>query len=155
MFLGQFYHNLDDKGRLTVPARFRDSLVSRGAYVMQGFEKNLMLFPASTFEVMSQHVNQMSVTDPRTRLLRRLIFSTADFVELDKAGRILIAQFLRQAASLDRDVVVVGNGDYVEIWSPENWDLQIQQLQDTDANAERFATLSLPADHPLGYVQNE
>ena len=146
MFLGQFYHNLDDKGRLTVPARFRDLLSSEGAYLMQGFEKNLMLFPASTFENIAQRVKQMSVTDPKARLLRRLIFSTAGYVELDKAGRILVVQFLRQIANLDRDAVVVGNGDFVEIWTPENWELQLQQLQDSDANNERFAALSLAAD---------
>jgi MraZ protein len=96
----------------------------------------------------------MSVTDPKARLLRRLIFSTADHVDLDKAGRILIAQFLRQSANLDRDVVVVGSGDYIEIWSPENWDLQVHQLQDTETNAERFAALNLPADQPFGGSQN-
>jgi MraZ protein len=88
MFLGQFYHNLDDKGRLTVPSRFREELASDGAYVMQGFERNLMVLPANTFEVVSHRIQKLSMTDPTARMLRRLLFSTADRVELDKSGRI-------------------------------------------------------------------
>lgn len=146
MFLGQYRHNLDTKGRLTVPARFRDLLVAEGAYVMQGFDRNLMALPSATFESISQRVNRMSMTDPKTRLLRRLIFSSANFVEVDRAGRILIPQFLREAAELDSGVIVVGNGDYFEIWSPELWDLQIVDLQDAQVNANRFEGLILTSE---------
>ena len=143
MFLGQFCHNLDDKGRLTVPSRFRDLLVAEGGYVMQGFDQNLMVLPSSTFESLSQRINQMSMTDPTARMLRRLLFSTADRIEVDKAGRFLIPQFLRQAALLESSVMVIGNGDYFEIWSPEQWAMQAEQLQDAQSNAQRFAALDL------------
>ena len=146
MFLGQFQHNLDAKNRLTVPARFREELLSEGAYVMQGFDRNLMVLPTTTFETISRRVNQMSMTDPKTRLLRRLIFSTANYVEVDKVGRILIPQFLRDAATLENGVVVVGNGDYFEIWSPELWNVQIEDLQDAEINADRFAGLFLTSE---------
>ena len=89
MFLGQYRHNLDNKGRLTIPARFRE-LLSDGAYITQGFDKNLMVLTAPTFEFISQRVNQMSITDPTARELKRLLFSTADRVEPDSNGRILI-----------------------------------------------------------------
>ena len=137
MFLGQFYHNLDDKGRLTVPARFRDLLVPDGAYVMQGFDHNLMVLPCSAFESLSRRINSQSVTDPRARMLRRLLFASADRVDVDRAGRILIPQFLRDAASLQNSVVVVGNGEYFELWAPEEWQAQAEQLLDVQANAER------------------
>ncbi len=143
MFLGQFYHNLDDKGRLTVPARFRDVLAAEGAYVLQGFDQNLLVLTAPTFEAISRRVNEMSMTDPMTRLLRRLLFSTANRVDVDRVGRILIPQFLRQSASLESDVVIVGAGDYFEIWSPDTWNKQVDQLQDVEANAQRFMTLEL------------
>ena len=146
MFLGQFYHNLDDKGRLTVPARFRDLLVPEGAYVMQGFDHNLMVLPCSAFESLSRRINNQSVTDPRARMLRRLLFASADRVEVDRAGRILIPQFLRDAAGLLNSVVVVGNGDYFEVWSPEEWNLQTEQLQDAQANAERFKEFDIASD---------
>jgi MraZ protein len=144
MFLGQFYHNLDDKGRLTVPARFRDLLVPEGAYIMQGFDHNLVVLPSRSFESLSHRINSMSMTDPMARLLRRLLFSSADRVDVDRAGRILIPQFLRDANGLQNSVVVVGNGDYFEIWSPEEWALQTEQLQDAQSNAHRFAELDLP-----------
>ncbi len=146
MFLGRFRHNLDDKGRLTVPARFRKRLAAEGAYVMQGFDRNLMVLPYSAFEVMSRRINQMSMTDPDARLLRRLLFSTADQVEIDKSGRILLPQFLRQSAGLDAPVVIVGLGDYFEIWSPEAWERQEAQLEEAQSNAQRFTALNLTSE---------
>jgi MraZ protein len=146
MFLGQYHHNLDDKGRLTIPARFRDLLAAEGAYVLQGFDHNLMVLTASTFEAISRRVNRMSITDPTARLLKRLIFSTANFVEVDRAGRILLPQFLRQGAALDSEVVIVGAGDFFEIWSPEILENQIVQLQDVETNAQRFISLELASD---------
>lgn len=146
MFLGQFCHNLDEKGRLTVPARFRDQLVAEGGYIMQGFDQNLMVLPSSTFETFSHGVSQMSLTDPTARLLRRLLYSTAFPIEFDKAGRILIPQFLRQFASLENDVVIVGSGEYCEIWSAGLWAAQTEQLQDAQTNAHRFAALNLTSE---------
>ena len=143
MFLGQFYHNLDEKGRLTVPARFRDLLAAQGGYVIRGFDRNLMVILSSSFEKMHQDINQMSMTDPTVRSLRRLWFSGADQVEVDKAGRILISQNLRQWATIEDSVVIVGNGDYFEIWSPEAWAAQATQLQDAEANAQKFAALTI------------
>lgn len=147
MFLGRFFHNLDDKGRLTIPARFRDLLIAEGgAFVVKGFDQNLMVLPPSTFETYSRRVNQMNVTDPTARLLRRLVYSTADRVEVDKAGRILIPLFLRQSINIDENVVIVGAGDYFEIWSPESWNTQDEQLQDAQTNAHRFTALNITSE---------
>jgi len=143
MFLGQYEHSIDDKGRLTIPARFRELLTAEGAYVTQGFDRNLMVITTSAFEELYQRVNQMSMTDLNARLLKRLIFSSADRVEVDKAGRILIPQFLRQAIGLNGDVIIVGVGDYFEIWSRDLWSEQQSLLQDVDATAKRFAALDL------------
>jgi MraZ protein len=143
MFLGQFSHSLDDKGRLTVPARYRDLLALEGAYILQGFDQNLMVLTASTFDAISRRINSMSLTDPTVRVLRRLVFSTADRVDVDRAGRILIPQFLREHSAIDKDVKVVGVGDYFEIWSPAVWEKQVSQLQDVESNAQRFMTLEL------------
>ena len=143
MFLGQYQHNIDSKGRLTIPARFRELLVAEGAYVTQGFDKNLMVLTVPSFNQIYQRVNRMSMTDPMARLLKRLIFSGADRVDVDKVGRILIQQFLREAASLDTEAVIVGVGDFFEIWSPTIWEEQLTQLKDVEANAQRFMTLEL------------
>jgi MraZ protein len=143
MFLGQYQHNIDSKGRLTIPARFRELLVAEGAYVTQGFDNNLMVLTVTTFTQIYQRVNRMSMTDPMARLLKRLIFSNADRVDVDKVGRILIPQFLRDAVELDGEAVIVGVGDYFEIWSTNIWQDQITQLKDVEANAQRFMALDL------------
>ncbi len=142
MFLGQYTYRIDTKGRMTVPARFREELTD-GAYISQGFERNLMVLTDSSFELIAKKANEMSITDPTARQLKRLIFASADRVELDRAGRILIPQFLREVANLDGDAIVVGVGDYFEIWSPDAWEPQADQLLDADANAQRFAVLDL------------
>ena len=143
MFLGRFYHNLDNKGRLTIPARYRDWLCVEGAFVMQGFDNNLMVLPSPTFELITNRVNQVSMTNPKARLLRRLIFSSANRVEVDKVGRILVPQFLREAAGLETNVVIIGSGDYFEIWSPENWSEQAEQIQNAQSNAHQFEALDI------------
>jgi MraZ protein len=142
MFLGQFRHNLDDKGRLTIPAVFRDS-VGQGAFISQGFDRNVMVMTAAYFQQVYERINAMSITDPAARLLRRLLLSNAYQVEVDKAGRILVPQNLRQFLGLDGEAIVVGQGEYFEIWSPTGWDEQMQAIEDTEANAGRFAALDL------------
>jgi MraZ protein len=142
MFLGQFEHTVDEKGRMTIPARFRE-LLEGGAYVTQGFDSNLIVLPTGAFQQIYQRVNQLSMTDPTTRQLKRLIFSYATRLEFDKAGRILLPQFLRETASLDGAAVVVGVGDYFEIWSVQHWADQNDNLRDADANSQRFAALDL------------
>ncbi len=142
MFLGQFRHNFDTKGRLTIPARFRE-LLTDGAYVTQGFEQNLMVLTPPAFEAITRGVNQTSITNPTARDLKRLLFSTASRVEPDSNGRILIPQFLRELAGLDSEAFLVGVGDYFEIWAPTQWEEKMSSLNDTDANAQRFVGLDL------------
>lgn len=142
MFLGQYHHNLDDKGRLTIPARFRDPL-TEGVYITQGFESNLLAFTAASFERIAQRINQMSLTDPAVRQLRRLLFSAATLTEVDRSGRILLPPFLREVAGIQTEALLIGAGDYFEIWSPANWQPQAETLRDTQANQQRFAAFNL------------
>jgi len=142
-FLGQYNHNLDDKGRLTIPARFRETLAEEGAYIMQGFDSNLLILSESTFNQIYQRLNQASLTDANVRLLRRLLFATASRADIDKAGRILIPPYLRETAGIDSEAVVVGAGKYIEIWSTDHWSSQLKLLQDPEANASRFEPFSI------------
>ncbi|GAB4578860.1 MAG: division/cell wall cluster transcriptional repressor MraZ [Anaerolineales bacterium] len=142
MFLGQYTHSIDTKGRLSVPARFRE-LLEAGAYITQGFDQNLMVLTTAAFERLSTRVNEMSLTDPTARQLKRLLFATADRIELDSSGRMRIPQFLREVAGLNGDAVIIGAGDYFEIWAPAAWQPKAAELQDTEANAQRFAALEL------------
>jgi MraZ protein len=143
MFLGRYHHTVDEKGRLTVPARYRDLLVVEGAYLTQGFDQNLNVYPIPIFERISTRINRQTMTDPSSRVLRRLMFSNAEHVVLDKTGRILIPQFLRDEINLDSEAVIVGMGDYFEIWSPELWEGQSAMMEESEPLAVRFMDLDL------------
>ena len=95
MFLGQYQHNLDEKGRLMIPARYRE-LLAAGAFITQGFDRCLMVMTSLYFQQVYDRINAMNLADPTARLLRRLILSNAYSVEIDKVGRILVPQNLRQ-----------------------------------------------------------
>lgn len=142
MFLGQYTHSLDSKGRLIVPARFREEIDGR-VYLTQGFDQNLRMLPEETFQSIYERVTGMSTTDPVARQLRRLIFSSAQKVDLDNNGRILIPNYLRDVASLGSEAMIIGVGESIEIWSPKAWEQQNLLLQDADANAQRFAALDV------------
>ncbi len=144
MFMGQYMHSLDSKGRLTIPVRFRAFLIE-GAYITQGFDRNLMVLTKTSFDRISQRVSQGSITDPASRLLRRFIYSSGQWLDIDRAGRVLVPDFLRQTAHIDSEVVVVGVGDYFEIWTPPTWAEQQEALLDSEANAQRFMAFDLSA----------
>jgi MraZ protein len=142
MFLGQFQHSLDEKGRLMIPARYRE-LLAPGAFITQGFDKCLMVMTTVHFNEVYERINAMNMADPNARLLRRLILSNAYGVEIDRVGRILVPQNLRQVIELDGEAIVAGQGDYFEVWNPADWHQQMDQLQDVEMNSQRFATLDL------------
>ncbi|HEX5943110.1 MAG TPA: division/cell wall cluster transcriptional repressor MraZ [Anaerolineales bacterium] len=142
MFLGQFQHNLDEKGRLMIPARYRE-LLAAGAFITQGFDRCLMVMTDAYFAQVYDRINSMNLADPTARLLRRLILSNAYAVEVDKVGRILVPGNLRQVIALNGEAIVAGQGDYFEVWNPADWNQQMDQLQDIETNNQRFATLDL------------
>lgn len=142
MFLNQYQHSFDDKGRLTIPSRFRE-LPAEGAFVVQGLDKNLMVLPPPVFQVLYDRLMAMNLTDPSARLLRRIILGNALSVVPDSVGRILLSTNLKEYADLKENVVFVGQGDYFEIWSPELWQEQEVQVSDAGTNAQRFAALDL------------
>ena len=142
MFLGQYAHSFDDKFRLTVPAKFREPLAD-GAFVVQGLDNNLMVLTAPAFEMVYQRLMAMNMIDPNARALRRIILGNAAQLDLDSAGRILIPQVLRDLAGLGNEAVLVGQGDYFEVWQPALWKTQEAELQNAEVNAQRFSTLDL------------
>jgi MraZ protein len=142
MFLGRYEHTIDEKGRITIPSEYREAL-GDSVYVTQGFDGNLQAFPAEMFKRMSDQVRSISFLAANSRLLRRLLFSNAKQIKFDNAGRILIPNFLRVTANLEETAIVVGMGEYFELWSPDNWNAQQVSLNDIDANEQRFSALDL------------
>jgi MraZ protein len=142
MFLNQYQHSFDDKGRLTIPAKFRE-LPAEGAFVVQGLDRNLMVLPPPVFQNLYDRLMAMNLTDQPARLLRRIILGNAMQVVPDGSGRILISTNLKEFANLKQNAIFVGQGDYFEIWSPELWKEQEVQVNDAETNTQRFATLDL------------
>jgi len=142
MFLGQYQHSLDAKGRLIVPARFRDDL-EEGGFVTRGFDRCLMVMTVDYFEAVYQRINAMNLADPSTRELRRLFFANAYSITTDKVGRISLPQDLRNFAQIESETTVAGQGAYFEIWLPSLWEAQVNDLENAEANTQRFSALDL------------
>jgi MraZ protein len=141
MFLGRHAHTVDAKGRLAIPARFREELAA-GVVLTRGIDRCLALYPMAAWEPLAAKVNQLPITDPDARTFRRMVFAEAVDLELDAQGRLLLPPELRQYAEIDRDAYVVGVNTSIEIWSPARWDAQSALMENDGAEiAQRLATL--------------
>lgn len=141
MFLGRHSHNLDEKGRLALPARYRDELRD-GVVITRGFENCLLVYPMAAWAPLAERVSALSIGDPDVRLLRRMLFANATDLMLDRQGRILVPAELRTHAGLDREAVVVGMHSFIEIWSPDGWAAQDELVERDGASiAEKLAAL--------------
>lgn len=121
MFLGQYSHSLDEKGRVVMPSRFREGL-DDGCVITKGQERCLYVFPMNQWEDEAQRALRLPRTDRRARNFARSFFASASSQSLDKAGRCQIPGPLREYAGLSREVTVVGVADHVEIWDSETWE---------------------------------
>jgi MraZ protein len=128
MFLGEYRHNLDYKGRLGVPKKFRETLVP-GAILTKGLDGCLFLYPKLEWERLTTRLRELSVTQADTRAFERYLFGGATKVEFDQLGRIKIPEYLLTYASLKKEAVLVGILERIEIWSPERWNRLAKELE--------------------------
>ena len=129
MFLGTHTPRLDDKGRVVLPAKFREGLAG-GVVLTKGQDRSIVVWPADEFEQYSAKLNEASRSDARVRAYLRVLFSGASDETPDKQGRVSVPQILRDYAGLDRDVVVVGTGTTGEIWDAEAWQQYLAGQED-------------------------
>ncbi len=141
MFLGEYAHTIDEKGRITLPAKYRADLAS-GVVVTRGLDKCLFVFPLEEWKKLSDKISALPLTDGQAREFRRLLFSGATDAELDKQGRVLLPQYLRDYAALDGNVIVAGLNTHMEIWAPDAWNA-IRANLDSVVNAEQWANLGI------------
>jgi len=142
MFLGEFSHTIDDKGRLTLPAKFRVDFAN-GIVVTRGIDRCLFAFPMSHWQKLAEQVSDLPLTAPQAREIRRLLFSGASDDTLDKQGRVLIPQYLREYANLNGEVIVAGLNTHVEIWNPDDWGEARKGFESGALDAGHWATLGI------------
>ncbi|PDW01293.1 division/cell wall cluster transcriptional repressor MraZ [Candidatus Chloroploca asiatica] len=143
MFLGEFEHVIDDKGRVAIPARFREALGERFV-LTRGFELCLQAFPLMMWEQLATKVDRLPLGSPQARNMRRILFAPAAEVELDRQGRIVIPQGLREYAGLAEEVLITGMNTYFEVWSRTQWQTLQTELQGSGSSiAEQMAELGI------------
>ena len=135
MFLGEYSHSLDDKGRIVMPSKFRVGL-ERGLVVTKGQERCLYVFPLDVWDTEAERVRRLPRTDKRARTYSRSFFASASDQVLDRAGRCAIPEPLRHYAGLGKDVTVVGVSDRVEIWDTKTWHLVAAEADEYYAGIE-------------------
>ncbi|OQY21471.1 MAG: cell division/cell wall cluster transcriptional repressor MraZ [Chloroflexi bacterium] len=142
MFLGEFAHTIDEKGRLTVPAKFRADLAA-GLVVTRSIDRCLAIYPMEEWEKLAEQVSGLPMTNRSARAFRRLVFANASDAIPDKQGRVLIPPSLREYARLDGDVVVTGLNTYVEVWNPDAWGEERERVEGDGGDIEEWAALGI------------
>lgn len=120
MFRGEFAHSVDAKGRIIIPSKFRD-LLQDEFVITKGFDNCIALYDMDNWISLEKRLAQMPMMSADARIVRRLIVGSACEVSPDKQGRILLSQALREYAGIEKDAVILGNIDHVEIWDKERW----------------------------------
>ena len=124
MFYGENLHTIDRKGRLILPAKFRESARNNFIdkfFITRGLDGCLFMFSEEEWHTQEQRFKNLSITKQQARIFNRLYFSGAVEVIVDKQGRVLIPQFLKDFAGIKRDVMIVGVSNRIEIWAKEKW----------------------------------
>ncbi|MBE5817136.1 MAG: division/cell wall cluster transcriptional repressor MraZ [Clostridiales bacterium] len=118
MFSGRSYHSIDAKNRLIIPSAHRLELGSK-VYITKGYDSNLFILPYQTMMNLAQKIASMPETDPATRAYKRIIIGDSYEWEVDKQGRVLLQQYLMDFAKINKDIVILGSIDRLEVWSKE------------------------------------
>lgn len=139
MYIGRYYHNLESKGRLAIPATYREKLVS-GGVITAGLDGCLYLFPSSYWQSLSQKLAELPLTNKAARDFVMLLVQSAVNLEFDSQGRTLIPEFLRQHAQLKKQVVVAGALTRVEIWEKDRYHEHLNLITRENPDFEKGLT---------------
>lgn len=127
MFMGRYNHTMDPKGRLSIPSKYREILGDEFV-VSKGMDGCLFVYANEDWKAFETKLAALPIINEEARQFKRFFLSGAQYVTLDKQGRILMPQDLRDFAALEKDVVLAGMGDRIEIWSLENWEANSSQV---------------------------
>ncbi|MDO8425679.1 MAG: division/cell wall cluster transcriptional repressor MraZ [bacterium] len=136
MFIGEYRHSIDAKGRLAVPTKYRKQL-EKGAVVTRGLDRCLTIYPAESWKELAGKLASLPISKSNPRSFARFLLAGAMDVELDKQGRIIIPEYLRQFAGVAKSVVVAGLYDRLEVWDADAWErYRMHAEQGSEAIAE-------------------
>ena len=143
MFIGEYEHSIDAKGRAIIPAKFRDELGEK-FIVTKGLDNCLFVYPLNEWTILENKLKTLPLTSKEARTFVRFFFSGATECEIDKQGRILLPSNLREHASIDKEITIIGVSTRVEIWSKDKWNSYTQeQSGDVDEIAEKMFELGI------------
>ncbi len=138
MFLGEYFHNLDENNRIVIPSKFREHL-GKEFVITFGFDKSLIIYPLAEWKKYIKFLENLSYTKKEVRSFIRLVCAKASFLSMDRSGRTKIPDNLLQTADIKEDVVVTGAMDKIEIWNNKNWSKYIDTAQKSfEDNAEKI-----------------
>lgn len=130
MFIGEYHHKIDEKGRLAVPTKFRERLKS-GAVVTKGLDGCLFLYTMEEWEKLAEKIANLPMSQANTRSFARLMLAGAMDVSLDKQGRVILPDYLRQYAAISKGVVISGLYNRLEIWDEEKWETYKTSMEES------------------------
>lgn len=142
MFLGDYQHTLDAKGRVSLPAKFRADMTGK-LVVVNGLDRCLYVYPAEEYAEFVRDLVSQEDFEPRVRKVRRFFTAGAVEVELDSAGRVSLPPKLREYAGLGKDVSITGNGNRIEIWNADAWDAYGEAGESIEDLAKELADAGL------------
>ena len=143
MFIGEYHHSIDEKGRLAVPTKFRGDL-AKGAVVTRGLDSSLFLLPLEEWGKLSEKLASLPLGQAKSRAFARLMLAGAMDVKPDKQGRFVLPDYLRKYAGLEKKVVIVGIHTRLEIWDEETWNTYREQTEENAVDiAEELGELGI------------
>lgn len=143
MFIGEYTHSIDEKGRMAIPSKMRRD-ISSGAVVTRGIDNCLWLFPKKEWQALAEKLSSLPLSDANSRAFSRLMLAGAMEVEFDSQGRILLPAYLRNFANLKKNAVVAGLFNRLEIWDAEKWNEYKKKTErETDQIAKHMADLGV------------
>lgn len=141
MFIGEYQHAMDEKGRVAVPAKFRKSL-EKGVVVTRGLDYSLYLYPLDEWEKLASKLSQLPINQANSRAFSRHMLGGAVDVEIDSQGRILVPDYLRKHAGIESKAVMVGLYNRIEMWSESRWKEYKEKVEkNTEEIAEQLGSL--------------
>ncbi len=142
MFIGQHPSSLNKNNRVNIPASYA-MLLDEGAVITQGFDRNIQVYTKAAFSEIAIIVRRLNLADPLARALQRMLLGNASLLKINAAGAINLPTGLKEYAGLEAKIVLVGQGDFFEIWSQAMWDPQEISIKDAETNSRRFAHMNL------------